>query len=223
MNPKPSYRRNTQPHPASTQKSRRQRGEQEEPLTVPVVEFTVLDDGTMTVTIDGAPYAPQPYAPPWQRNSFPMIIDTLTAHYQIPIRVVVREADGSTFTDIITPPQTRTQESPATVVAPGGPVAPTFPAPFAITPPPIAAVPAHAPTHSVLPQSAVPLQVHEISAEGFVPGEDVAVAIITTHCDASNDGIARTLLTSEQLAASPTREIIMLGRVSGTLVVGRSE
>lgn len=223
MNPQPSYRRNARPHPVNVPESPAPRGAHEGPFTVPVVEFVVLDDGTMTVTVDGTPYAPQPYAPPWKRNSFPMILDTLTAHYQTPIRVLVREADGSTFTDIITPPQTRTQEAPAVVIAPVAPVAPTFPTPFTTAPPPIAAVPSHSPSQPVLPQPPVPSPVHEISAEGFVPGEDVAVAIITTHCDASNDGIARTLLTSEHLAESPTREIIMLGRVSGTLVVGRSE
>lgn len=223
MNPKPTYRRAPAPRPSTAPNPADQRQPQDGPLTIPAVEFTIHEGGTMTVAIDGTPYAPQPYAPPWQRNSFPMIIDTLTAHYQTPIRVLVREADGSTFTDIITPPKARAADAPFSTAAPVAPVAPTFPSPFTTAPPPIVAVPAHSPSQQVLPQHPVPSLIHEVSAEGFVPGEDVAVAVITTHCDASNDGIARVLLPAEQLAASPTQEVIMLGRVSGTLIVGRPE
>ena len=54
-----------------------------------------------------------------------------------------------------------------------------------------------------------------------MPGEDVAVAIIHAHSDASGDGTARALLTTEQAAAAVTGEVILLGRVSGTLTIGR--
>jgi hypothetical protein len=54
-----------------------------------------------------------------------------------------------------------------------------------------------------------------------VPGEDVAVAIIHAHTDASPDGTARALLTAEQAAAAVTGEMILLGRISGTLTVSR--
>lgn len=223
MNPKPTYRRTSAPRPSTALNPADQRQPHDGPLTIPAVDFTIYEGGTMTVTIDGTQYAPEPYAPPWQRNSFPMIIDTLTAHYQTPIRVLVREADGSTFTDIITPPKARATDAPISTSAPVAPVAPTFPSPFTTVPPPIAAVHAHSPSQQVLPQHPVPSLIHEVSAEGFVPGEDVAVAVITTHCDASNNGITRVLLAAEQLAASPTNEVIMLGRVSGTLIVGRPE
>jgi hypothetical protein len=56
---------------------------------------------------------------------------------------------------------------------------------------------------------------------GFVPGEDVAVAIIHAHSDASGDGTARALLTVEQAAAAVSGEVILLGRVSGALTIGR--
>ncbi|WP_448061394.1 hypothetical protein [Cellulomonas hominis] len=55
-----------------------------------------------------------------------------------------------------------------------------------------------------------------LHGEGFVPGEDVAVAVIVAHSDAAPDGTARGVLARELLAASPTREVILLGRVSGT-------
>ena len=54
-----------------------------------------------------------------------------------------------------------------------------------------------------------------------MPGEDVAVAIIHAHSDASGDGVARALLTAEQAAVAVTGEVILLGRVSGTLIIGR--
>lgn len=54
-----------------------------------------------------------------------------------------------------------------------------------------------------------------------MPGEDVAVAIIHAHSDAAQDGTARALLTAEQAASAVTGEVILLGRVSGTLTIGR--
>ncbi len=162
---------------------------------MPVVEFTIDGDGSMTVAADGVPYLPEPFAPTWRRESFPMILDTLTARYRTPLRVQVREADGSTFTDIITPPRERLAptpwEAPTTVT---------------VTPP---------------PRSAAPPVLHQVAGLGFVPGEDVAVAIIHAHSDASGDGTARALLTTEQAAAAVTGEVILLGRVSGTLTIGR--
>jgi hypothetical protein len=142
--------------------------------------------------VDGVPYLPEPFAPTWRRESFPMILDTLTARYRTPLRVQVREADGSTFTDIITPPRERPSPKPWEA-----------PSSASVTPP----MPA---TQPVL---------HQVAGTGFVPGEDVAVAIIHAHSDASPDGTARALLTAEQAATAATGEVILLGRVSGTLVV----
>lgn len=173
MTPKPRYRRTnpdaqppTTPVPPSVG-----------PVVVPVVEFTISADGAMSVTVDGAPYLPEPFAPGWRRESFPAILDALAARNRTPLRVQVREADGSTFTDIITPPRER---------------------PTAVQP-----------------------VLHQVAGAGFVPGEDVAVAIIHAHSDASPDGTARALLTAEQAATAVTGEVILLGRISGTLVVSR--
>ncbi|WP_175985602.1 hypothetical protein [Microbacterium tenebrionis] len=59
-----------------------------------------------------------------------------------------------------------------------------------------------------------------LRGEGFVPGEDVTIAVVIAHGDAAPDGTMRALLTGEQAGASPTREVILLGRVSGTLTIG---
>ncbi|SJM62832.1 hypothetical protein CZ674_08585 [Agrococcus casei LMG 22410] len=159
-----------------------------------MVQFTISADGSMAVTLDGAPYLPEPFAPALRRESFPAILDTLAARYRTPLRVQVREADGSTFTDIITPPRERPSARPW-----------ERPAPEATT----------------RPVAAVPPVLHRVAGAGFVPGEDVGVAIIHAHSDASPDGTVRALLTTEQAAAAVTGEVILLGRVSGTLVVSR--
>ena len=194
MTPKPRYRRTHPDHqPPRAQKT--PKSEPGGPVVVPVVEFTIDGDGSMTVTVDGVPYLPEPFAPAWRRESFPTILDTLTARYRTPLRVQVREADGSTFTDIITPPRERPAPKPWDV-----------PTTATVTPPPV---------------SAAPPALHQVIGSGYVPGEDVAVAIIHAHTDASGDGVARALLTAEQAAAAVTGEVILLGRVSGTLTIGR--
>jgi hypothetical protein len=192
MMARPHYRRNA-PDP----------GKAPAPVALPQAVFTVHPDGTMTVTIDDQPYPPAPFAPPWQRDSFPTILDALTSQHRTAIRVEVRETDGTVFTDIITP--ARRHRAPL-----AGEPALMQPIPEQS---PIAAIPAPpiptAPSHTVL------------HGDGFVPGEDVAVAVIVGHSDAAPDGTARALITPEHVAGSPTREVILLGRISGTLTIER--
>ncbi len=162
------------------------------PIVLPQVVITITDDGRMTVTVDGVPFEPEPFAPPWQREDFARVLDQLTEQRRSPVRVEVREADGSTFTDIITPTRRhRTEPKPAPAPEP----------PVASAPPELVA----------------------LHGEGFVPGEDVAIAVVIAHSDAAPDGTMRGLLTADQLAVSPTREVILLGRVSGTLTIGHPE
>ncbi|SER92752.1 hypothetical protein SAMN05443377_11922 [Propionibacterium cyclohexanicum] len=173
---RPRYKRSPGEHAAD---------DKEIPVVLPHVVMTVAEDGTMTVTIDGAPHLPEPFAPPWRRESFAQVLDQLTGQRRSPVRVEVREADGTVFTDIITPSRRRTVPKP----------------------PARAAVPA------------LPV----LYGEGFVPGEDVAVAVVIAHGDAAPDGTMRGLIEAAQLAASPTREMILLGRVSGALTIGHPE
>ena len=190
MTPKPRYRRTNTDTQPPTSPAPPSGG----PVVVPVVEFTISVDGAMTVTVDGTPYLPEPFAPGWRRESFPAILDALAAQHRTPLRVQVREADGSTFTDIITPPRERPTARPWEA-----------PAPTATMPPVAAAQPV----------------LHQVAGSGFVAGEDVAVAIIHAHSDASPDGTARALLTAEQAATAVTGEVSLRGRVSGTLAISR--
>ena len=174
---RPRYKRAAGEHAAE---------EPEVPIVLPHVVMQVAGDGTMTVTVDGAPHLPEPFAPPWRRDSFAAVLDRLPDQRRSPVRVEVREADGTVFTDIITPSRRRAVPEP-----PGRPAAPA------------------------------PLPV--LYGDGFVPGEDVAIAVVIAHGDAAPDGTMRGLIEAAQLAASPTREVILLGRVSGAVTIGHPE
>jgi hypothetical protein len=162
------------------------------PVVLPLVVITITDDGRMTVTVDGVPFEPEPFAPPWRREDFAAVLDQLTEQRRSPVRVEVREADGTVFTDIITPSRRRRTEP---------------------DPEPASEEPARRPAAELV----------ALHGEGFVPGEDVAIAVVIAHGDAAPDGTMRGLVEAHQLAGTPTREVILLGRVSGTLTIGHPE
>lgn len=56
----------------------------------------------------------------------------------------------------------------------------------------------------------------EFTAEGFVPGEDVAVAIVLRHSSADHTGNARALIDRGEKPTLSSGEVILLGRISGT-------
>ena len=58
----------------------------------------------------------------------------------------------------------------------------------------------------------------EFTAEGFVPGEDVAIALVLRHTSAAGNGTARALLDRAE-HATLTGELVLLGRISGTTAV----
>ena len=136
------------------------------PVDLPHVLVTVGDDGTLTATVDGTPFA-SPDASAWTRATFGLLMDTITKDRTIAVRVEVRECDGTVFTDIL---PTR---KPRRAVAPSeNPVPETRRSRHARRAPRLA----------------------EVTAEGFVPGEDVAVATIVSHTDATGTGEARALI-----------------------------
>src|SRR5699024_10114579 len=162
------------------------------PLTLPLVVVTEELGGALTVTVDGAPIAPEAFAPAWRRSDFGRIMDRITDQRRTPVRVEVHESDVTSFTDIITPSlsrRTRPEPEPAK-------------------------------TETVLDAPAAP-QLVEVTAEGFIPGEDIGLAIIVTHTDASHTGRARALLEAAKFDASPTGEVVLIGRVSGNYEIVR--
>lgn len=159
------------------------------PVAIPFIVLDVHEDGTVTVTVDGRRLEPDPFAPPWRRSSFGRIIDRATNDRTTPVRVEVREADGTTFTDIIAARRRRSRPEPE-------------PEPEA---------------------SAGPM-FHTVEGAGFVPGEDVAVAVVTGHTDAAHAGTARALIDPAGVDVDQTGgviEVILFGRVSGTTIIRR--
>lgn len=58
----------------------------------------------------------------------------------------------------------------------------------------------------------------EVTGDGFVPGEDIAVCVILAHTDATHEGTARTLLEPSHLPEG-AGEVVLFGRASGTVCV----
>jgi hypothetical protein len=176
------------------------------PAILPVITMTTSANGTMTVAVDGTPFEPPRFGPPWARASFAEIIDTVLHAHGSPVRVVVHEADGTIFTDLITRPlQGSVAPSATPQVWDGGSSAPAEPLPPAAL---IDATPLIQPPHVVYGE------------EGFLPGEEVALAIIVRHIKASADGSARALLEPGLCRVTAEGEIVLVGRISGTCVFG---
>ena len=69
-----------------------------------------------------------------------------------------------------------------------------------------------------LPPAPGPSALLEFTGSGFVPGEDVALALILRHSSAGPDGTARALLDRGERPGISS-EVILLGRISGTTTV----
>lgn len=163
------------------------------PVELPHVLVTVAADGTLAATVDGTPF-PSPDASAWTRATFGPLMDAITKDRTIAVRVEVRENDGSVFTDIL-----RTRK-PRRAVAPSENAVPE--------------------TRRSRHARRVP-RLAEVTAPGFVPGEDVAVATIISHIDATGTGEARSLIDLDDLPDASTPEVILFGRISGALAVRR--
>src|SRR5690625_2004738 len=162
----------------SRHETRAHRQQNQPPVRLPLVLVSVEPNGTLTVTVDGAPLNPEASAPACVRSDFGRVMDQITDQHRSPVRVEVRESDGTSFTDIITPGTRRRR---------------TEPQPPDETAPPAPAV-----------------RLVEITADGFIPGEDIGVAVVVAHTDAAHTGRARALLEASQFDASPTGEIVLI-------------
>lgn len=134
------------------------------PVSLRSVVLDVQPDGSMTVTINGAPHPPPENTGAWSRKMFPQIIDQASDERAVPQKKEKR--------------------------TPGRPV------------------------------------LVEVTGDGFVPGEDIAIAVIVSHTDATGTGAARALLDKRQLdtvlpEADGAGEVVLYGRISGTTVIRR--
>lgn len=173
------------------------------PPVLPVIAMTIAADATMTVTVDGTEFEPPRFGPPWVRSSFATVIESVLEERGSPVRVLVYEADGAVFTDIVTRPLQRTLDPTAEPPLRGGRADDPTPRNDVL----IDASPLMEPPRVV------------VGEDGFIPGEDVAVAVIVRHTKASADGSARALLESGLCQVS-AGEVVLVGRISGTCVIG---
>lgn len=170
--------------------------EAEVPVNLPNVIITVATDGTLSAVVDGVIH-PHPPAGAWTRTTFGPLMDEITKDRTVSVRVEVRECDGGVFTDIVH----ARKPAPTAVAAEHEPVPGTRRGRRASAP--------------------RPLRLVRVEGEGFVPGEDVAVAIIVGHTDAAVAGTARALVDFDELPHGSTGEVILFGRISGTTTIRR--
>ena len=110
-------------------------------------------------------------------------LDDIAADLGTAVRVEVREADKSAFTDIVTP------ELPKLA--------------------------------AVKPLRESTATIGEVAGDGFLAGEEVAVAVVVAHQVASTDGTARLRLPPALLEAHPGL-VVFMGKRSGTVMVSTS-
>jgi hypothetical protein len=91
LNAAASYRREDRPALRVSQRV---------PVVMPVVDVRVDAEGTLSVRLDREPYATDSLL---HRDDLQRLLRELAADLDTPMRVEVREADGSAFTDIVTP------------------------------------------------------------------------------------------------------------------------
>lgn len=172
------------------------------PVVLPLLAITIGDAGTATeagggrldVTLNGEPH-PVPAGAGEGRSALGPLIEQVTTELGCPVRIEVREVDGSVFTEIVKPP----------------------PMP---TPVLVAAEPPSAAWTPVEP-SAVDYGRLEVGGSGFAPDEQVAVAVVVAHQTAGPDGCARLRLPAALLASRPGT-VVLLGRASGFVAVSGS-
>lgn len=70
------------------------------PVVLSVVQVAIDADGVLAVDVDGVP---RDCARTRTRDDLRAVIDEITSDLGAPVRIEVREADGSTFTDVATP------------------------------------------------------------------------------------------------------------------------
>lgn len=161
------------------------------PLLIPVAVITIGEIGVVDAVLNGDTVAPPGGSTEWTRAQFGELLDVLTLGRKRTIRIEVRESDGSIFTDII---HAVRKESIAVKVEQ---LASTRRA-------------RHRPTH----------QLFEITGSGFIPGEDITVALVVSSAEGSSDGNARALVDLSRLVDHRS-EIMLIGRVSGVIVSER--
>ncbi|WP_152545305.1 hypothetical protein [Microbacterium sp. CH12i] len=135
------------------------------PSALPLAVITVSERGTMAVSYDGHAFPPPTPDASWSRTRFGDLLDAISDHRKHTVRVEVHEFDGSVFTDIIH--AARRERA------------------IAEDQPPSATRRArHRPMRQLI----------EVNGAGFIPGEDVTVALSVSSAEGSAEGTARAVI-----------------------------
>jgi hypothetical protein len=92
------------------------------PVVLTTVRFEIDGGGQLRVSVDGQPYAGDRSL---SRDDVRAVLDEITRRLETAVRVEVHEADGTTYSDIETPPElpdpaSPTPKAPAPVLAGAG-------------------------------------------------------------------------------------------------------
>ncbi|MFV0461341.1 MAG: hypothetical protein ACK5MT_21515 [Actinomycetales bacterium] len=155
---------------------------------LPHLVIHVSESGELTAAVDGESVEPPPTGT-WTRGRFGDLLDLVTAGRTVAVRVEVHESDGSTFTDLIHAHRRRT--------------------------PPPAEEPAKTSGKHTARRRSEPI---EVTGDGFVPGEQVVIAVVTAATAATNTGQATAAIRPKEARRG---EVVLIGRVSGTVCVRR--
>lgn len=147
------------------------------PVVMPLVEVDVDNRGFLTITLDREPYSADGEL---TRDDLTRVLGDIATDLRTAVRVEVREADKSTFTDIMTP------ECPELRV--------------------------------LKPAREAAGSIGEVAGDGFLPNEEVAIAVVVAHQVASTDGTARLRLPPSLLEAHPGL-VLFIGKKSGAIMV----
>lgn len=155
-----------------------------------LAQVVEADDGTVRVLVDGHPLTTAPI----DRRDLGRVLSVLAEQHG-PLRVELTDRAGRVFVDALDPPPS--------------PVPAAQPAPARTMPGPPQGPPVDCGKQPEL---------MEVSGDGFVPGEDVLVAVVIQSSSAGPGGRARGLIDLS-LLPDGVRGVVLLGAVSGTLHV----
>ncbi len=165
------------------------------PVALPFAIITVGEVGKVHATLDGAEFLPPGAKNSWTRAQFGGLLDALTMGRTRTIRVEVRESDGTVFTDIIKAAQVSRQSMAPRQLQQGAP-------------------------DSSRARRVDPPQLWEISGSGFIPGEDITVAIAVASAEGDTAGVAHAVIDRSQLMGHAT-QVLLVGHISGRIVTER--
>lgn len=168
------------------------------PPVLPVIRVVVRSDDDVEVSVDGTTLVSGTIS----RSALGAVVSSIVAERAVPVRVELTEADGRQFADIVMPEPPRSPFAPPAATPAVSAAAPAL---VPVPPPPAAS-----PTGITAPL------LYRVEGDGFIPGEDVAVAIIVRAASADHRGVAQALIDSRELPAE-SGGVLLFGYISGTL------